>query len=205
MVAAGVLAAVSLSSLFAAPGAFRTAIGRFLRPTAGLAPFTLVRFDVRIEPEKIYHGRSATITASLESSMKLPDHANVVFVDERRARDKPMPMLPLGEGRFALTIERLERSRRFFIDTPGGRSRLYELTVHPVPGFQRVHVRYEFPGYTQWPASSTVLVDRPDLRAIEGTRVTVTVHSDLPLQSGRLVVRPSAEGEPMAVALAPSK
>ncbi len=58
-----------------------------------------------------------------------------------------------GGTPFELDLERVERSRTFYIDTPQGRSRRYRLDVLPVPLFETVSVQYAYPSYTHWPAT----------------------------------------------------
>ncbi|MFW6059554.1 MAG: hypothetical protein ACODAQ_05200 [Phycisphaeraceae bacterium] len=183
------------------PGVFGAVVPRLLQPTALHPPFTLVDFAVRIEPERVLFGDEATVVARLAGPTR-PGRADVVFVDEAR---QPVQRLAMqrrsaevwGEaaagsderGRyFTLRLDRAEQSRTFYIDTPEGRSTFYELTVHPVPRFERVHVRYDYPAYTGWPSRVEPLDG--GLRALVGTQVTLTVASSLPLGGGRLMLRP---------------
>ena len=175
MLAAALALLVGAGSYLAAPGVFRAVLPRFFSPTAGHPAFTLVKFDIRIEPAKVYRGWPAVIHATLSGPTKPPDQANVVFLDEAGREGPPLPMLHAEGGKFSLRIERADRSRDFYVATPAGRSRRHRLTVHAVPTFQQVRVRYEFPGYTCWPASSTILGDSRDLAALAGTRVSLTV------------------------------
>lgn len=175
-----------LAAYLWAPGMFRAVVPRYLHPSRDLAPFTLVRFEVSVLPGRVYVGRPATIQARL-TGQNLPDQANVVFLDPAGA--KSLPMVRDERGAFILQMDRADQSRQFYIDTPTGRSDVYPLTVLPVPAFQRVTIRYAFPEYTRWPATSSML-DASGIRAIEGTAVTVTIKSNLPLKSGQIVLTP---------------
>ncbi|KKL05033.1 hypothetical protein LCGC14_2610100, partial [marine sediment metagenome] len=206
LLAAVAASVVVAGSYLALPKVFRAVIPRYLNPWAGLAPFTLVEFDVRVEPEKVYVGRPATIIAALTGPTKVPDEANVVFLSDRTGELQRVPMLCRDPGQFVLRIDRADRSRRFYIETPAGRSGRYELTVHAVPIFRLVRVKYEFPSYTTWPASSSALSDSRDIRALEGTRATVTVSSNLPLAEGKMAISPADGGaEPLQLSLRPGK
>ena len=177
-------AVVTAAAAVAFPGVFRAVLPRLADPLGGHAPFTLLKFDVRVEPRRVYHGREATIRAAIGGAARLPDQANVVFVDAGGRGAAPLPMLHAGNSpgaNFALFIQRAERTRQFYIDTPGGRSGLFTLTVHAVPRIEAAVARYDFPPYTRWPAGAALLERDPSLAAIAGTRVTLTVRSNLPL------------------------
>ena len=188
VLAAGIAVLVTISALLGVRGVFRAVIPRFLQPMAENPPFTLLNFDVRIAPEKVYHSNPAVITTVLSGMSSLPDQANAVFLNPDDRWRQSLPMLRSPSGEFVLRIDRAERSRQFYIDTPAGRSKRYKLTVHPVPTFQRVHLRYDYPAYTHWPRSSSVLAEDNSLRAIEGTKITITVTSNLPLGGGKMVL-----------------
>ena len=180
----------------AMPGLFQSALFRYLHPGRDLPAFTLVEFDVSTEPAKVYAGRPAAIHVTLRGHM-LPGQANVVFADGAGRQSVPMVRLasaPPGQAaagaddrRFALKIDRPDGDRDFFIDTPAGRSPMHHLTVLPVPRFQEVSVRYDFPDYTGFAPSSHRL-ETPAVRAIKGTTATLSVRSNVPLALGRLTL-----------------
>lgn len=204
--AALVALAVAAAAYLVLPDVFRAVVPRLLEPAASHAPFTLVRFEVTIEPEKVYVGRPAAIHVAL-SGHDLPDQATVVFTDEAAQR---APMLHSGDGRFALRLAEASRSRTFYIDTPSGRSSDYTLTVLPVPTFRKIVVSYAFPSYTDWGTRRTGL-DVMGLRAIEGTTVTLAIESNCDLRMAELTLTPdppaagSTAPTPQVVTLNPSK
>lgn len=171
------------AALLTLPGVFKAVVPRFLHPTADLPHFTFLKFDVKIEPQKVYHSNPAVITAVLSGMSSLPDQANVIFVSSDNRKRQSLPMLRSPAGEFVLHIECAEKSRFFYIDTSAGRSKQYNLSVYPVPRFELVKVKYEYPAYTHWRPSSTVLNDDKNIRAIEGTKVTMTVKANLPLSA----------------------
>lgn len=126
---------LALGMLASLPGVFQAVVPRFVHPMAGHPPFTRVKFDVQVVPEKVYHGQRASIRATLGGGT-IPSQADVVFVDGGFRRH--LPMLRSGEGRFMLRIDRAEQSRRFFIDTPAGRSQQFYLDVMDVLIFERI-------------------------------------------------------------------
>lgn len=189
-----------------APRVFGMVVPRYWDPTGDHPPYTLVEFDVAITPDPVFHGKPAAITATLGGPERI-EQAAVVFVDG--AAPESVPMYHSGEQQFALQIERAERSRRFYIDTPRGRSRTMDLTVLEVPFFEEVRVAFAYPEYTQWASQQQRLNGRP-LRALVGTELTFTCRSNLDLRGGTLTLAPDTQDEPadttaaaLQVALAP--
>lgn len=184
---AGGVGAIVLASWLAAPRMFAMVLPRYLDPTGDHPPFTLVTFDVQVRPVPSYYGRPATITALLGGPERV-EQASVVFVEEGGLQR--LPMFRREESTFVLEIERAEASRRFYIDTPQGRSPTLNFTVLEVPFLEDVTIRYDYPEYTGWEPRQLPLHDR-HLRGIVGTEVTWTVRANLPLQSGRIALHPA--------------
>ncbi len=195
--AAGVLAAavlIVLSSWAVAPRLFGMVVPRLWDPTGDHPPYTLVEFDVQISPEPVFHGKPATISVALGGPERI-EQASVVFVDA----DAPetLSMYHAGDQQFALQIERAERSRRFYIDTPRGRSQTMDFTVLEVPFFEEVRVAYKYPAYTGWDGQEHRLDGRP-LRALVGTELTFSARSNLELRGGTLELTPAAAADSAA-------
>jgi hypothetical protein len=200
---AALVAVVFAGVWVSVPELLRMAGVRLADPYGRHPPFTFIRFDCRVAPERVFEGRPATITAALaggEGLIRLPDQANVVLLEA--AGQRTVPMVHQGEGRFVLQIERASRSCRFYVDTPAGRSAVHELRVLPVPRFVEASVRYQYPPYTRW-APDTQPVGDAGIRALAGTQATVTVRSNLPLARGRITLIPTAsDAQATAVELA---
>ncbi|MCE9591986.1 MAG: hypothetical protein K8S99_15875 [Planctomycetes bacterium] len=189
--------ALMLLSCALMPGVFRAVVPRLADPWGDHPPFTLLSFDVAVDPRPAYVGRAASIRARIDGP-GVTEEASIVFVEPDGSRRRvPLLLAPRpvdGGGNaaqadavhgrdFVLTIDRAERSRRFYVEAPSGRSEVHELTVLPVPLFERIAARYDFPAYTGW-ASRGGPVDRGVISALEGTRVTLTVTSNVPLRGG---------------------
>ena len=116
--AVGALAVVLIAYL-AAPRVFAMVVPRYLDPTGDHPPFSLLTFEIAVSPQTVYQGKPATIAAAL-GGPDLPDRANLVFVDGKDRQR--LPMFRSDEGIFVLPIERAERTREFYIETPKGRS-----------------------------------------------------------------------------------
>ncbi len=158
------------------PGVFARGLPRLLDPTGNHPPFTLVRFEVDVQPQPLPYGSSATISAHLTGPVAI-DRADVVFADA--SREASLPMMETDEG-FRVDLQRIEQSREFYIDTPQGRSDWYRLDVQQVPIFEEVWVTYQFPSYTGWAERRHRLVGH-DIQGLAGTRVTLEATSNFPL------------------------
>ncbi len=194
---------IAILAYLAVPGVFRAVVPRLLAPASASAPFTVLHFDIDIEPERVYRGREARIVATVSGPMAIPKQANVVFLDDASRPGHTLPMLQDQPGRFVLDIEQCDQSRWFYVDTPSGRSDKRLLKVLEVPTFQRVEVGYKFPQYTNWPAGQvTMTPSRTTVRALRDTEVTLRVTSNLALAAGTLTMTPD-DGEAHTLALVP--
>ncbi|MBI1370576.1 MAG: hypothetical protein GC162_18215 [Planctomycetes bacterium] len=188
MLAANGSVAGMLVLIMLAPRVFSTVLPRLMNPTADLPPFTLVQFDVATGPEHIYYGHPASITAKLGGPL-VPDQASVVFVDgDKRTR---AAMLRRDKNVFVLPIDRATNSQVFFVDTPEGRSGKYELKVLPTPIVEKATVTLAYPLYTTWPTTTQALGEA-GIKALVGTRATLTLWANLPLREGSLTLRAAA-------------
>lgn len=195
--------AVALAALLLAPGVFRAVVPRLLDPLGNLPPYTTLKFDVQIEPETLFRNRPARITVVLGGPAVLPDRADIVFLDEND-KARAIPMSRVEKGVFTLGLDRPDRSRWFYVDTPAGRSGKYQLVVHEVPTFERVVAHFQFPRYTRWEDSSVVLGrDQRTIRALVGTKVRLSVESNQPLASGEMTISAGESTGTSSVRLSP--
>jgi hypothetical protein len=223
----GFIAALTVASIayLAMPGVFQTVVARYLDPYGDLPPFTLVNFAFE-HPAEVYEGKPVTIKVTL-SGQNLPDQANIVFVDETSEAATAVPMLRVGgerhegtearrhEGQnptpetrnpkpdgleFVLPIEKAERTRVFYVNTAAGRSERRTLTVLPVPRFEQVTITYDPPAYTGWKRAVEHL-SAQGIRGLEGTKVRLTVTSNLPLRESKVLMEfppaTDAKGQPI--------
>lgn len=187
------LAAFGTAVLLAAtywlqPALFGRGLPRLFDPTGGHPPFTLVKFDVQVNPQPLYHGGTATVSVAL-GGPQIPDHADLVFdgaADDAEGADaegeqqqRRLPFIPVDDVH-AIVLESVTKSRRFYIDTPLGRSDWLSLDVLQVPLINDAWVEYHYPDYTDWPSQRQRLRG-DEIRAIKGTQVTLEVSSNLPL------------------------
>lgn len=204
--------AVALTAYLAMPGVFAAVTPRLANPLGDHPPFTTLRFDVRVDPDPVYHGKPAAIQAAL-SGPSLPGSAEVVFIEADGSRLR-VPMLQSFAASdadapieyYVFRIDEARWSREFYIDTTRGRSKRYTLAVLPVPRFERVQVDYAFPNYTGW-EPTTKPVTPAGLRALAGSQATLRITSNVPLQGGTITLTPTGDSDtqpsPAQVSLSP--
>jgi hypothetical protein len=81
---------------------------------------------------------------------------------------------------YRMHLDDLQQSFAYMVTTDQGDSQWYTATVHPRPQISDIEVRCEYPKYTQM--SPTVVQSREGtIEAIVGTKVTLTLHTVLPV------------------------
>ena len=132
------------------------------------------RLDVTATPVGFDPG-SMQIFAKFESS-----------VDWERA-----PMAPEMEGSgFRFGFSMVREPLRYYIEAGRMRSREFEVGVVVMPSVESLRLDYEYP---EWSGLEPNTEDPGgDILAVHGTRVTVTVRTDKPLEDGLLVVNDEA-------------
>lgn len=197
---------------FIAPKLFGMVVPRFLDPTGDHPPYTLLSFKVTISPQPVYHSKAASIAADIRGADRV-EEATLVFVDDHGQRDASLPemaMFRAEDRRFVAEIGRAEKSRRFYVQTPRGRSETFDLEVTAVPFFEDARATLTPPTYTGWKPQEQKL-DQRGIRGLAGTFATITARSNLPLESGRITIFPArAKGDadasqsgPMTIRLEP--
>jgi hypothetical protein len=198
-IAAGVVCLL-LVSYYCAPRIFQFGIPRFLDPLGDHPPYTLVQFQTDVYPETVYQGKPASIITTLRGP-DLPKQADIVFVDGDA--EERFPMMLRSEDSYVLPIDRVDYSRRFYVDTPKGRSETFDLQVLAVPVFESVDVSYTYPSYTEWPTTKHALGKR-SIRGLVGTNVVLTARSNIDLLMGHVAVVDAKSGEQVDVILKPT-
>lgn len=181
-----IVAAVLLAAFAVYPRLWLIELPRLVNPSGDHPPFTFVKFKVTPSADPVIYGDPVTIDAEL-SGLWRPSQADVVFVDSDGREQRRVPMLANVDApdAYALALQRVEESLRFYIDTPRGRSRTHTLAVRPAPTIDLVEVTYHYPAYTGWTPRSEPL--KPGgIVALAGTRVEWRVRATLPLGGGTL-------------------
>ena|GEM_PF-3472482 len=137
-------------------------------------------------------------------------------------RDEPQPptdpdalaSTPLPPSAYSHRLPVFDRTQRFYVATDRGRSRTFTLVPDTTPLFDALHATLRPPAYTRQPettqrlpvpaapstgatgetdARDTPTGEPPRLRALDGTALTLSVESNVPLASATLAFAPTAE------------
>ncbi len=167
-----------------------TSFLRLTFPFAGIETPTRVRFlDISPGDAELFQGETTTITARIEGAGNDP-----VFVyyttDDRRAVDQAVPMsVPEGgykyECRFPPGKAGFEQGTNYQIGVGGERSRSYRFGVLPPRTLEVREVVYTFPEYTG--QSPLTVPNTGDIRAIEGTQVTIEAKANFPMSRAEFI------------------
>ncbi|HUT35270.1 MAG TPA: DUF4175 family protein [Planctomycetota bacterium] len=102
--------------------------------------------------------------------------------------------------RFAVTCPPATASFRYRVHAGDALSSFYAATVVPKPAVEQLDVRYEFPRYTRKEPVTQAKAEG-DIKALPGTRVTLTARTNKPMASAQMLINgavPSdAKGEPL--------
>ena len=96
----------------------------------------------------------------------------------------PMRRVRGGES-FDFTFFAVREGLRYYVSAAGIQSREYGIEVVDLPEVTQIKLTYEYPAWTK--LEPFVEEHGSDIRAVEGTVVTVEVHTDQPLASAMLV------------------
>jgi hypothetical protein len=96
----------------------------------------------------------------------------------------PMQRVRGGEG-FDFTFFAVREPLRYYVSAAGIRSQEFGIDVVDLPEVTQIKLTYEYPAWTK--LEPLVEEHGTDIRAVEGTVVTVEVHTDQPLASAMLV------------------
>jgi len=104
-----------------------------------------------------------------------------------------MSVEPRGNA-FQYAFHDVRENIRYYVEAAGVRSPEYRLSVADVARVQRIDLKYRFPAYTGLP--ERLEPDSGDVRAVKGTQVEFTVHTDIPADAGDLLLD-SGRGIPL--------
>ena len=204
--AAGFALALLCICAFSLNDVFAAVIPRLLSPNSAHPAYTLVNFEVKISPNRIYQKMPATISARLTSSGNMPTKANIVFVDSKNQLISSMPMVRKKTDLFELKLDQALHNQKFYVYTPAGRSKYYNLRVHQMPEIKFTNLRRIYPQYTNWAASKELLKPQQPIRVLRDTELVFTVNANTPIVRGFLRITPRDKSQaPREIPLAPDQ
>ena len=184
-----------------------------LQSVARVAPF----FDIEppqsiviksVEPGNVtaYQGETIQVKARLDRATKKPVHL-VYSTADGRLLDQRVPMQGSEDGmrfecRFPPGKRGFEESVSYRVEVGDGRSGNYTVTVKPSITIDVKSIEYRYPAYTNLPPQMTE--SSGDLRAVEGTQVTINASSNIAMS--RAILLPDGDASrAIRLEISPSK
>ena len=188
-----IVAAVALYKIFSPKDPFITA-ERVLMPWADIVPASRVSIE-NVEPGATTLARGEVLTVSADVRGIGEDDPVVVryTTADGQAVDMPAPMKPSAAGlRFTGQIPPasdgapagVAQDLRYRIEAGDARSREYAVTVVAAPTITVERIDYDYPDYTGFADRSVERLG--DIRAIEGTRVTIHARANEPIEEAAI-------------------
>ncbi len=164
-------------------------VARVFAPTAKISRPARVQIS-HVEPgdTEIVFGGVLPVTATITGSFAHP--AELVFsTRDGQAVSRRLPMSPAeGQHKFTVNLTTSEtgilQDLVYFIQAGDGRSPTYRVNVKSTPTMTVREVTLEPPSYTEIPVST--IVGQGEIEAYEGTRVTLTANTNVPIQSANI-------------------
>lgn len=197
-VLAGVLAICAAYTIVTPKSPFTT-IQRVATPWREIARPSRVRIE-RVEPgdAQVFQGDLVEIRATCYDVYEGEVVSLVYSSLDGTVTRKSVAMAPTDSGLvFEATLPPdsggLQQALIYWIEAGDATSATYHLRVSPAPTIFVESIRLDFPRYTQ--QASQTLERQGDIRALEGTRVTVRAKANEPLRSAVLQFQPEPDGE----------
>ncbi len=193
----GLLALVAVAALYKlfSPKDPFVAAERVLMPWRDIVPASRVTInDVKPGTLTVSRGESLTVSADVRGIHENDPVLLRYTTGDGQAVDKPLEMKLSRDGlRFEARLPDeasagdklgLTQSFKYRIEAGDARSLDYAVTVVPAPSILVERVEYDFPDYTGYVDRS--VEDLGDIRAIEGTRVTVHARANGPIKEAQV-------------------
>ncbi|MDA7888020.1 hypothetical protein N9A86_01380 [Akkermansiaceae bacterium] len=184
------LALVSLLAIW--PREMGRLLARVVSPFSDLGNIGAFRFTINPGNLEVLEGDEVIIEMTYEGKLD-GDLDFVVKKDGETLTESLSPVSSEGDThQFRYHLPSAENG--FFYSARVGRSESdrFEVRVWPIPILQDGVVRYQYPAYTGWPDRSEKL--QGGIKALPGTKITVTGTFDSPIKSGQILFKSSELG-----------
>ncbi|HAY80428.1 MAG TPA: hypothetical protein DCY79_11525 [Planctomycetaceae bacterium] len=163
---------------------------RMLTPWADIAqPTRVTILDIEPGDSDAFHGQTVPVAATIDG-LQTDETATLYFTSvDGQIVEQPVPMT-FDRSTLRHTCQLpadtrgIQQSLVYHIRAGDARSRDYHIKVMPTPTMIVKRLEYEFPAYTARPKQ--VVDNAADIRAIEGTKVTVFAHANQPIDKAEL-------------------
>jgi len=199
---AGVLVVCAAYTILAPKSPFQS-IARVLAPWADIAKPSRVRIeDVQPGNVEVYQGEHVVVAADCYDLRRgEPVTVRYTTQDEQlglqAATMQPTAGLLRHECRLPADEQGVQRDVTYWIEAGDARTAAYQVRVVPAPVILVDAIEYEYPAYTRLP--KRVSERQGDIKAAEGTRVTVRARANQPIAAAVLEFDPPPETAGQAV------
>ena len=190
---AGIIGLIGAYKVLSPKDPFRSAF-RAVAPWMNVAPAARVRIShVKPGDIEIYQGESLNFSCEV---LGLRDGENVSVVYTTRDQqviDRAVPMSTSAGLSYSIRLPDQDREGRGFqqeisyrIVAGDATSTTHRVRVNPAPIIEVARLKYEFPAYTKRPP--VTLEGKGDVKAVEGTLVTVDAKTNIPAEEATLTL-----------------
>src|SRR5262249_41591689 len=105
---------------------------------------------------------------------------------EQTGGEEIIPMFPEQDGKWRASVANIVRPTAYFLRARSARSRKFKIEVVTIPQIEETRFRITHPPYTRQPTYEGPL-PAGGLAGLAGAEVRITIRSNRPLSSGRLI------------------
>jgi len=183
-VGAGSLAVLFGLAMFG-PALYRYGIGHLW--TGWLQASSGPLYQLAVSPGNAKVARRADQAVTARPSGFQPREARLFAYYQSGTRWEEVPMAPEERGsHFRHVFHDVRENIRYYVEAGGVHSPEFQLSVADLPQVKRIELTYHFPAYTG--LASRTEPEGGDVRAVKGTEVQVVVHTDIPADTGDLLL-----------------
>lgn len=193
---AGVLVICAAYTMLASKSPFQS-VARVLVPWADIERPSRVRIE-EVQPGhiEVFQGERTVVSAHLYDLRRdEPVTLHYAGLDAQQARQSAAMQPGAGSLRYESPLppedDGFQRDVTYWIEAGDARSAAYRVRVIPAPVMLIESIEYDYPHYTKLP--QRIVQRQGDVRAVEGTRITVRARANQPIAAAVLEFDPPAD------------
>jgi len=179
LTAAGTLVVLSLI----APRLVSTVAKRYLNPLSDSPPYSLTQFYVAPGNTAVKYGESLNVSIKVKGPK--PGQLILNVEDAGSGERVELPLYASAAGVYEQQLEHLTHDTRYRVTGKRARSPWYTVSVERTPVIETRQATFEYPEYTRL-RKETRFIGPDGISAFAGTRVTVHLSANQPVQGGVL-------------------